>query len=116
MQEAAQIEPEASTPSASSASGVMQLPASLAEANLLSRVEPEYPEEARLNNIRGLVVLDVRARRDGSVEQVKLMSGQPLLAAAAIAAVKQWRFKPQLVKGQPVAIETTVTLNFRLPQ
>jgi protein TonB len=82
---------------------------------LLHRVEPDYPEEARQQRIEGLVVLDVRTREDGTIEEVKLVSGQPTLADAAMAAVKQWRFRPRMVKGQPVEMQTQVTLNFRLP-
>jgi protein TonB len=87
----------------------------VAEGSLLQRVEPEYPEEARQQRIQGAVVLEVRIGRDGAIEEVKLVSGQPLLAKAAIAAVKQWRFKPRLENGQPVGMQTRVTLNFRIP-
>jgi len=92
------------------------VPAEVAEGSLVHRVEPDYPEEARQQWIQGAVVLDVRAGRDGTVQEVKLVSGQTVLADAAIAAVKQWRFKPRVVKGQAVEMQTRVTLNFRLPQ
>jgi TonB family protein len=95
--------------------GIVELAPDLAEGNLLERVEPEYPEEARQQRIQGAVVLEVRIGRDGTIEEVKLVSGQPLLAKAAIAAVKQWRFKPRLENGQPVGMQTRVTLNFRMP-
>ena len=88
----------------------------IAEESLLHRVEPDYPEEALRQRIQGAVVLDVRADRDGSIQEVKLLRGEPLLADAAIAAVKQWRFKPLVVKGQPVEMRTNITLNFRLPR
>jgi TonB family protein len=89
--------------------------AALAEGGVVRRVEPEYPEEARQQRIQGAVVLEVRIGRDGAVEGVRLVSGQAMLADAAIAAVKQWRFKPRVVKGTAVEMETRVTLNFRLP-
>jgi TonB family protein len=95
---------------------MVELAPEVAEGSLLQRVEPEYPEEARQQRIQGAVVLEVRIGRDGAIEDVNLLSGQPLLARAAIAAVKQWRFKPRLVKGQPVGMQTRVTLNFRMPQ
>jgi protein TonB len=57
----------------------------------------------------------VRIGRDGAIQDVKLVSGQPVLASSAIAAVKQWRFKPRMLKGQPVEMQTRVTLNFRMP-
>lgn len=80
-----------------------------AEGNLISRVEPEYPEAARQQGIQGAVVLEVRIGLDGAVQDVKAVSGQQVLADAAIAAVKQWRFKAQTVESQ-----TRVTLNFRM--
>ena len=60
-------------------------------------------------------MLEVRIAGDGAIQDVKLVSGPPLLANAAIAAVKQWRFKPRLQKGRPVEMQTRVTLNFRMP-
>jgi len=95
---------------------IYELPPALAEGSLIYRVEPDYPEQARQLEIQGPVVLEVRAARDGSIQEVKLLSGQRLLADAAIAAVKQWRFQPRKVHGQPVEMQTTVTLNFRMPQ
>jgi len=94
---------------------VLELSPAAAEGSLLHRVEPEYPEEARQQQIQGLVVLDVRISRDGEVQNVNVVSGQRLLADAAIAAVKLWRFNPRRVNGQPTEMQTTVTLNFRLP-
>ncbi len=105
VQRASAVEPEK----------IVELPPETAEGSLLQRVEPEYPEEARQQRIQGAVVLDVRIGRDGAIQDVKLVSGQPLLANAAIAAVKQWRFKPRTQKGQPVEMQTRVTLNFRMP-
>lgn len=95
---------------------ILEVSPEVAEGSLLHRVEPDYPEEARQQQIQGTVVLDVRTGRDGVVQEVKLISGQSLLAEAAIAAVKQWRFKPRTVKAEPVEMQTTVTLNFQLPR
>jgi TonB family protein len=94
--------------------GVLELSPAVAEGSLLYRVEPEYPKEARERQMQGSVVLDVRIARDGAVQAVNLISGQALLADAAIVAVKQWRFKPRLDQGQPAEMQTKVTLNFRL--
>jgi TonB family protein len=96
--------------------GILELSREVAEGSLLHRVEPEYPEEARQRQMQGSVVLDVRIRRDGTVQTVNPVSGQGLLADAAIAAVKQWRFKPRMVQGQPAEMQTKVILNFRLPK
>jgi TonB family protein len=95
--------------------GVIELSPEEADGSLLHRVEPEYPEKARQQKMQGAVVLDIRIGRDGSVQEVQMVSGQRLLGDAAITAVKQWRFKPQAVKGQPVEMQTRVTLNFRMP-
>jgi TonB family protein len=95
--------------------GVEHLPIDQAEGNVIYRVEPEYPEAARRQGIEGPVALYVKAGVDGSVQRVRVISGPPLLADAAVAAVKQWRFKPHLTHGHPAAIETEVVLNFRLP-
>jgi TonB family protein len=95
---------------------IYELSSAAAEGSLLFRVEPDYPPEALQKQIQGPVVLEVHASRDGVVRQVKLISGQPVLAAAAIAAVKQWKFKPRAIKGVPVEMQTRVTLNFRLPR
>lgn len=83
---------------------------------LLKRVEPVYPEQAREQKIQGPVILDVRIGQDGGVQEVKVISGDPLLAQAAADAVKQWRFKPRTVGGHAAEMQSKVTLNFRLPQ
>jgi TonB family protein len=101
--------------SAVEAAGILEVPPEVAEGSLLHRVEPDYPAEARQQQMQGPVVLDVRIGRDGAIQEVNLLSGQRLLADAAIAAVKQWRFKPRVINGQPVETQTKVTLNFRLP-
>ncbi len=95
--------------------GIIELTPEAAAGSLLHRVEPEYPEAARQQGIQGAVVLDVRIGRDGTIQDVKPLSGNSLLADAAMAAVKQWRFKPRTVNGRTVEMQTRVTLNFRLP-
>jgi TonB family protein len=61
-------------------------------------------------------VLDVHIGGDGAVQDLQVASGPPQLAQASIDAVKQWRFKPRRVNGRPVPMQTTITLNYRLPQ
>jgi TonB family protein len=85
------------------------------EGGLIHRVEPDYPQEARQRKIEGAVVLDFWVSPAGSVRQVKLVSGPPLLADAAESAVKQWQFNPHLVNGKPAEMRSRVTLNFKLP-
>ncbi len=93
---------------------VVALSPAAAENSLIHRVEPDYPEEARNRQLQGAVVLDIHIGQDGAVEETKLVSGEPLLADAAMAAVRQWRFQPRLVDGVPAEMQTRITLNFRL--
>ncbi len=95
---------------------VVELSPTMAEGSLLHRVEPEYPEDARQQQIQGAIVLDVHIGGDGAVQDVQINSGPPELAQASIDAVMQWRFKPRRANGRPVPMETRITLNFRLPQ
>jgi TonB family protein len=80
----------------------------------VKRVNPQYPEEARHGRIQGQVVLQVEIDKNGDMKNVTLVSGHPLLAAAAMEAVKQWKYKPYLLEGQPVAVDTQVIVNFTL--
>jgi TonB family protein len=95
---------------------VVELSPAAAKDGLLHRVEPEYPEEARQQQIQGTVVVEVHIGRDGAVQDVQVISGPPELAQASTDAVKQWRFKPRRVKGSAVPMQTRITLNFKLPQ
>jgi protein TonB len=81
---------------------------------LIHRVEPIYPPLAQQARIQGAVVLSAIIDKDGNVQRLQIVSGHPLLAPAAIAAVKQWRYKPFLLNGQPLEVETTVTVNFHV--
>lgn len=81
---------------------------------LVYRVEPVYPPLARQAHIQGVVVLTAIIDKEGSIQNLQLVSGHPMLAPAAIEAVKQWRYKPFLLNGQSVGVETTVTVNFQL--
>lgn len=94
---------------------IAKVPAEAAEGSLVRRVEPQHPEQARSQRVQGAVVLDVRIGREGGVQEVKLVSGDPLLAEAANAAVRQWRFKPHTLNGRAVDMETEITLKFTLP-
>jgi protein TonB len=81
---------------------------------LMNRVEPTYPTVAREARIQGEVVLTAVIDKDGNIENLQLVSGHPMLVPAAIDAVKQWRYKPYLLNGQPVEVVTTITVNFEL--
>lgn len=85
----------------------------VAQAGLIFKVDPEYPSVARTARIQGSVVLRAIIGTDGTVQQLQVVSGNPLLASPALNAVKHWRYRPYLVDGQPVEVETTVTVNFK---
>ena len=84
------------------------------EANLIHDVTPQYPPEAGRARIEGMVVLLAVIGTDGSVKDVRVESGLPILAQAAIDAVKQWRYKPYMVDGEPVEVDSRITINFTL--
>jgi TonB family protein len=86
----------------------------VAKALLIKKVEPEYPQEARDKHIEGTVVLQMQISEAGDVKDARLISGHPLLAPPAIEAVKQWKYKPYLLDGEPVQVETRATVDFRL--
>jgi periplasmic protein TonB len=88
--------------------------ARVAEANLIHDVTPQYPTEAGRARLEGAVVLMAVIGKDGSVQDVRVESGLPILAQAAIDAVKQWRYKPYLVDGEPVEVDSRITINFTL--
>jgi len=77
-------------------------------------VQPEYPQEARDKHIQGAGVLKAEISKEGDVTAMTLVSGHPLLAPAAVEAVKQWKYKPYLLNGRPVAVETQVSVSFAL--
>lgn len=81
---------------------------------LLYRIEPTYPPLARQAHIQGVVVLTAIIDKDGNIQNLQVVSGHPFLTPAAIEAVKQWRYKPFLLNGQPLEVETAVTVTFQL--
>jgi protein TonB len=88
--------------------------ASLQIGQLISRVEPTYPEDAQHQRIEGAVKLRAIIARDGSVQDIDQMSGPPVLVAAAANAVRQWHYKPTSLDGQPVEATESITITFRL--
>ncbi len=81
---------------------------------LIHQVKPNYPPLARQARIQGSVVLQAVIAKDGSIQGLHVVSGHPMLTPAAIDAVKQWRYKPYFLNGEPVEVETVVTVNFTL--
>jgi periplasmic protein TonB len=81
---------------------------------LVRKVNPNYPPLARQARIQGTVILQAEISKTGDIQNLRLISGHPMLAPAAIEAVKQWKYKPYLLNGEPVEVETTVQVNFTL--
>ena len=81
---------------------------------LIRKVTPNYPALAKQARIQGHVLLQAEISKDGTIQNLQLISGHPMLAPAAIEAVKQWRYKPYLLTGEPVAVETQVAVVFSL--
>jgi periplasmic protein TonB len=81
---------------------------------LIRRVEPTYPGLARTARISGNVVLKAIISKEGLIQDLQLVSGHPMLVPSAIDAVRQWRYRPYLLNGQPVEVETTITVIFTL--
>jgi len=83
-------------------------------AKLIRKVEPVYPEIAKKTRLQGKVVLKVEIDEDGNVVSCTAISGPTLLKQVAVDAVKQWKYSPTLLSGEPVAVESTVDVNFNL--
>src|SRR6267154_1231081 len=81
---------------------------------LIRKIQPNYPPLARQARIQGSVLLQAEISKDGSIQNLRLISGHPMLTSAAIEAVKQWRYKPYILNGEPVEVETQVQVNFTL--
>jgi protein TonB len=95
------------------AAGRVHLSPSAAE--IISRpVEPNYPLLAKQMKVQGAVVLEALIGRDGNIQDLHVLSGPTILSAAAREAVKQWRFRPYLLSGQPVETEARITVNFTI--
>jgi periplasmic protein TonB len=81
---------------------------------LVRKVTPTYPPLARQARIQGTVVLRAVISKDGSIEGLTLVSGHPMLVQSALEAVKQWKYRPYLLNGEPVEVDTEVQVNFTL--
>ena len=86
------------------------------EGSLIRRVQPVYPPMARNVRVQGPVVLAAVIGKDGTIENLRLMSGHPMLVPAAMAAVSQWRYRPYILNGEAIEVETQITVNFILSE
>jgi protein TonB len=85
-----------------------------AEGNIIYRVQPAYPSLARQARIQGSVELRATISKAGTIENLVVVSGHPMLVKSAIEAVRQWRYRPYLLNREPIEVETEVTVNFVL--
>ena len=83
-------------------------------ANCLSCPKPPYPPLARQARVQGAVVLSATISKNGTVEGLNIVSGHPMLRQGVLETVKNWRYKPTYLNGEPVEVETTITVNFNL--
>jgi protein TonB len=83
-------------------------------ASIVTQTRPVYPPLARQARIQGTVTLHAIIDKDGRVAQLEVVSGHPLLVQAALDAVKQWRYKPTLLNGDPVEVDTTIQVTFTM--
>jgi TonB family protein len=94
----------------------LRVSAGVAQGLIASKVEPVYPDDAKAKNIEGTVMLNVDIDQEGNVERVELVSGHPMLAPAAMDAVLQWKYRPFVLRGEAVPVETTEQVKFVLTQ
>lgn len=87
---------------------------SILEGSILRRVQPLYPSLARNARIQGSVVLAAVISKSGAIQNLRVLSGHPMLVPAAIDAVSQWRYRPYILNNEPVEVETQITVNFTL--
>lgn len=84
------------------------------QGSLIRRVEPVYPPLARAVRIQGPVVLAAIISKAGTIEHLQVLSGHPMLVPAALQAVSQWRYRPYVLNGEVIEVETQITVNFKL--
>jgi len=86
------------------------------EGSLMRKLQPKYPPLAIAARIQGSVVLAAVISKQGTIENLKLVSGHPMLVSAAIDAVRQWQYRPYVLNGEVIEVETQITVNFTLGQ
>ena len=83
---------------------------------LIRKVNPKYPEKARNKRVQGTVVLRAVIGTDGDITELSVLSGDKLLVPSALKAVKQWKYRPYMLQGNPVEVDTQITVNYTLTQ
>ena len=92
----------------------MRVVSDMMQASLIHRVEPVYPPIAKAARVSGTVVLQATISKSGTIENLKVVSGNAMLQSAALDAVRQWRYRPYMLNGEPVEVDTTINVVFNL--
>jgi len=92
----------------------IRVPGKVTAAAIVDRVNPEYPPQARAGHVQGEVLLHAIIDKEGKISELQVLSGDGVLAKSALDAVRQWRYKPMLVDGEPAEVDTTITITFSL--
>jgi TonB family protein len=92
------------------------VPGNVTAATIVTQTKPEYPPQAMASHIQGEVVLHAIIDKEGKISEVQVLSGDDLLGKSALEAVRQWRYKPMLVDGEPKEVDTTITVTFSLQE
>ncbi len=86
----------------------------MSDANIINRVLPIYPRIAKASRTQGTVLLTAIISKDGTIQNLEVISGNPMLRQAALDAVSQWRYGPMILNGEPVEVITEIEVNFVL--
>lgn len=92
----------------------LRISSGVAEGLVEHKVNPKYPREAREQGIQGDVILAATIDTKGNIANLKVLKGDPILAAASMEAVKDWKYRPYLLNGEPVDVDTTIKIQFHL--
>jgi protein TonB len=92
--------------------GPVRVSSGVVAGNLLSQTKPIYPPIAKAAHVSGAVVLHAIISKTGAIQNLTVISGPEMLRASALDAVRQWKYKPYILNGDPTEVETTITVNF----
>ncbi|HEX3572471.1 MAG TPA: energy transducer TonB [Acidobacteriaceae bacterium] len=106
--------PPAAVPPPATAPRTVRISAGVAAGMLIHNVDPVYPADARAAHVQGTVILHAIISEAGTIDKLTVVSGPPMLTAAAIDAVRQWTYRPYLLNGDPTAVDTTINVSFAL--
>jgi len=101
-------------PPAPKPTGPKKVSSGVMEGNIIRKIDPPYPSMAKIAHIQGDVVLQAMISKGGTIENLRGVSGHPILIQAAMEAVRQWKYRPYELNGEPVEVETTITVRFHM--